>query len=106
LEILEPDVMTPVQFFGALKPRMRQDGERRLMAAVLQDGVETFQKYAFAADEDGRELFEEAKAWVTARFDHSLFSFVTVCEMLEIDPDYLRAGLLRWREEGARPIDL
>ena len=41
-EFLEPDVMTPDQFFGLLRQRSWQDGERRLMAAVLQDGIENF----------------------------------------------------------------
>jgi hypothetical protein len=98
-EILEPDVMTPVQFFGAFRRRSWQDGERRLMSAVLQEGIETFQKHAASRDELGRTLFEEAHRWVVARFDRSLFSFATVCEMLEIDADYLRTGLLRWLEE-------
>jgi hypothetical protein len=98
-EILEPDVMTPVQFFGAFRRRSWQDGERRLMSAVLQEGIETFQKHAFSTDELGKTLFEEAHRWVVARFDRSLFSFATVCEMLEIDAAYLRAGLLRWIED-------
>ena len=57
-EFLEPDVMTPDQFFGLLRGRSWQDGERRLMAAVLQDGIENFQKYAFAKDPLGRDIFD------------------------------------------------
>ena len=63
-----------------------------------QDGIETFQKYALARDELGREQFEEAQRWLTARFDRSLFSFVTLCDLLEIDAEYLRSGMLRWWE--------
>ncbi len=98
-EFLEPDVMTPEQFFGLLRQRSWQDGERRLMAAVLQDGIENFQKYAFATDPLGREIFDVERSWVVARKDHSLFAFNTVCEVLDIDPDCLRAGLLRWVEQ-------
>ncbi|MEW6272161.1 MAG: hypothetical protein AB1689_23000 [Thermodesulfobacteriota bacterium] len=97
-EVLEPDVMTPEQFFGLLRQRSWQDGERRLMAAVLQDGIENFQKYAFATDPLGRELFDVERSWIVAD-DHALFSFTTVCEVLDIDPGCLRNGLLRWLEQ-------
>ena len=95
-DFLEPDLMLPEQFFPALRRGQARNGERRLMAAVLQDGVETFQKYALARDPAGRELFDEARAWIGARHDATLFSFTTVCDVLEIDPDHLRQGLLRW----------
>lgn len=97
-DLLEPDVMTPEQFFGLLRRRSWQDGERRLMAAVLQDGIENFQKYAFATDPLGRELFDVERDWIESD-DHALFSFTTVCEVLDIDPDCLRSGLLRWLEQ-------
>jgi hypothetical protein len=32
-----------------------------------------------------------------------LFSFVNVCEALEIDPAFLRQGLLAWKEKQAVP---
>jgi hypothetical protein len=98
-DVLEPDVMTPEQFFGLLRQRSWQDGERRLMAAVLQDGIENFQKYAFATDPLGREIFDVEHGWLVADDDHALFAFNTVCEVLDIDPDCLRTGLLRWVEQ-------
>jgi hypothetical protein len=102
---LEPDLMLPEQFFGALRRGSAQNGERRLMAAVLQEGIETFQKYAGARDAEGRALFEDARAWIVARHDQDLFSFTTVCAVLDIDADCVRGGLLRWldrqRVEGA-----
>jgi hypothetical protein len=93
---LEPDLMLPEQYFGALRRSSNQNGERRLMAAVLQEGIETFQKYATAQDPEGRELFADARSWILARYDQDLFSFTTVCATLEIDAECLRGGLLRW----------
>ncbi|HZR85032.1 MAG TPA: hypothetical protein VFD92_28310 [Candidatus Binatia bacterium] len=103
---LEPDLMLPEQFFTALRRSSAQNGERRLMAAVLQEGIETFQKYAGARDPEGRELFEDARAWIVARHDQDLFSFTTVCAVLELDADCLRGGLLGWlggRNTAVRP---
>ena len=37
---------------------------------------------------------------MTAKDSHDLFAFDTVCEVLEIDPDYLRGGLLAWVEQN------
>ena len=102
MEMLDPDVMTPEQFFGLLRGTART-GERRLMAAVLQDGIETFQKNADARDPVGRELFDEARAWILARHDPSLFSFTTVCDVLDLDSNALRGGLLRWLASQKRP---
>ena len=93
---LEPDLMLPEQFFGALRRSSSQNGERRLMAAVLQEGIETFQRYAAAGDPEGRELFHDARAWILARHDSALFSFTSVCAILDIDAECLRGGLLRW----------
>jgi hypothetical protein len=99
--------MTPDQFARLFHRRSWQDGERRLMAAVLQDAVETFHKHAFARSEVGRELFAEVKRWITDIDDHSLFAFTTVCEALDIDPSCLRGGLLRWLDENrGKPVQI
>jgi hypothetical protein len=95
---LEPDLMLPEQFFGALRRANAHNGERRLMAAVLQEGIETFQKHALSRDAESRELFADARAWIVARHDQDLFSFTTVCGVLDLDADCLRSGLLRWLE--------
>ncbi|MBM4266511.1 MAG: hypothetical protein FJ144_07875 [Deltaproteobacteria bacterium] len=107
IDSLEPDHMTPEQFAGLLRRHSWRDGEHRLVAAVLQDAVETFQKHAFATSPEKRELFDEVYGWVTNREDHSLFAFTTVCEILGLDPDYLRGGLLRWLEQNRkRPVSI
>lgn len=104
---LEPDHMLPEQFFGALRSQAGTSGERRLMAAVLQEGIETLQKTVGATDPEGRKAFCDALAWLRARHDADLFSFTTVCAVLDIDADWLRDGLLRRlesrRAEAKRP---
>ena len=61
MEMLDPDLMTPDQFFGLLRGTART-GERKLMAAVLQDGIETFQKNASARDPVG--LYRQVGAFL------------------------------------------
>jgi hypothetical protein len=69
--------------------------EKRLMFAILLDAVECFQQYA--GHEDNR-LFIETEDWVSEDDRGWVFSFINVCEALEIDPQYLRKGLLHWKE--------
>ena len=93
----EADALLPMQFF----PPFRQgtlERERLLMLAVLQDAVECYQRYAHARTERGRQEFEEAQAWLNSHDRSWLFSFESICDILEIDADCLRRGLSEWRE--------
>jgi hypothetical protein len=47
----------------------------------------------------GRKLFRETAGWFASDDTSSPFCFVTICQLLGLDPDYLRAGLRRWRDE-------
>jgi len=96
--LFEPDVMLPVQYFSVLRKRSPQGPEYFLVIAMLQDAIECFQKYHFASDEIGRELFEDAREWITSTDQKWPFSFENVCAILKLDAAYLRGGLLRWAE--------
>ena len=95
------DIVLPVQFFEAVKHRApTKTGEYRLLIAVLHDAVSRFQKYVLDDDPD----CAEAEQWILctdtalATTDVPRFSFEFICTALDIDVDYLRGGLRRWRE--------
>lgn len=71
-------------------------GERRLLIALLEDGVRCYQKYAFSGTRRGRRLFREAEAWFDATADASV-PFAYVCDVLGVEPDYVRNNLRSWR---------
>jgi hypothetical protein len=73
-------------------------GEQRLMLAVLQDAVECFQKYVLAQCLWEKRLFQEAEDWILERNSGWPFSFENICENLQLNPDYIRHGLLVWKE--------
>ena len=75
-----------------------QEGEEGLMLAVLADAVEDFQKYVLAEDEKGKKLFQEEEEWILEKNSDWLFSFENICEALRLDPNYIRQGLLSWKE--------
>jgi hypothetical protein len=71
--------------------------EYQLLWAVLEEAVETYMKYATATHCRGERLFHEAADWIF-QDDYTRFcSFTNICHILEIDPDYVRTGLVRWR---------
>ena len=74
------------------------NGEERLMLAVLENAIEHFQEYAFAGDPKGRALFIEAEQWMFENDNDWFYSFENVCETLRLSPDYVRQGMLLWRE--------
>jgi hypothetical protein len=97
VSLFQPDLLLPLQFFAGLRRKAQADGERRLMLAILEDAVDCFQKYAMAKDGRTRQLFADAEQWFLSDDRRWPFSFVNVCEALEIQPQFLRRGLLSWK---------
>jgi hypothetical protein len=95
-----PDFMLAEQFFDARRAGL--EGERSLMLAVLRDAVECYQKYALARDPRGRFEFDEARRWIESPDRDWPYSFENICDVLDIDPVYLREGLERYAPRGLR----
>ncbi len=82
-------------------------GERTLLATLLSDAIECYCKHLRPKNRHQRQLFHEAETWIMGEDEvvashpggsaHA-FSFPYVCEVLDIDADYLRGGLRRWRD--------
>jgi hypothetical protein len=70
--------------------------EKRLMLALLEGAVSDFQTYATAVGGRGRRLFAEAQAWFVSRAADDPLDFESICEVLGLDPSFIRTGLQRW----------
>ena len=97
-DVFEPDVLLPIQYFAALKRKRFSCGEHRLVIAILQDAVECFQKHIHARDSKRRQLFLDAEVWVADEDYTGTFSFNNICDLLGMNPSYLRQGLFSWRD--------
>ena len=75
-----------------------REGEEGLMLAVLDNAIECFQKYVLAQREREKRLFQEAEDWILEKDSDWFFSFENICETLELYPDYIRQGLMYWKE--------
>jgi len=69
--------------------------EKRLMLAVLECAVNDFQTYAKVPTGRGQRLFTKVAAWFSSSASGP-FDFDGICEATELDPDYIRKGLLDW----------
>jgi hypothetical protein len=96
--LLQPDTLLPSQYFAALRRKGAHEPERRLVIAVLQDAVDCFQKHAAARDRKARQLYLDAEEWICSEDRSWPFSFENVCDLLQINSEYLRRGLMAWRD--------
>jgi len=95
--LFQPDELAAEEYQRTFKRRIPFEPEKRLLLAVLEDAIICFQKYFHAQDAKQRRLYEEAVSWIFARGDDRDFSFENICETCGLDADYLRMGLLNWR---------
>ena len=94
LALIEPTDSGTVE---SIFKRSIREGEEKLMLAVLENATEDFQKYILANDKRGIELFEDAENWILETQSPSFFSFENICAHLDLDPEYVRRGFMRWK---------
>ena len=97
--LFEPDTLLPIQYFEAMRRKHLLEGEKRLILSVLEDAVECFMKCIDSATNKGQRLFRDADEWISLEDKRWVFSFDNVCDMLDINAEYMRAGLRRWKDK-------
>jgi hypothetical protein len=96
--LFEPDTLLPIQYFEAMRRKHLLEGEKRLILSVLEDAIECYMKCIEAATSKGQRLFRDADEWINHEDKRWVFSFDNVCDMLDINPEYMRLGLRKWKE--------
>ena len=96
-QYFETDILSGYQFFKVFKQKSASDPERRMILAFLSDAIECFQKYANAGNRRGRTLCANAESWINSRDSSWPYSFEHICDVLDINANYLRIGLMQWR---------
>ncbi|HEV2169665.1 MAG TPA: hypothetical protein VGR40_01895 [Candidatus Binatus sp.] len=97
--LFEPDTLLPIQYFEAMRKKHLLEGEKRLILSVLEDAIECFMKCIDASTNKGQRLFREADEWIAHEDKRWVFSFDNVCDMLDINPEYMRMGLRKWKDK-------
>jgi len=97
--LFEPDTLLSAQYFDNLRRKTILEPEKALLLAVLEDAINCFQDNVLAESGKAKKRFDEAEEWVLDEGGDWIFSFRNVCEHLGFSPDYVRRGLLRWKEK-------
>jgi hypothetical protein len=90
-----PEVILPTQIEWGSRLAIAL-GERRLLWAMLLDAAACFYKHRHARDNSGRKLFREAERWIRSSDSAWPFSFQSVCDLLGLNAQQVRIGLLDW----------
>ena len=76
-------------------PEVEASPTNRLMLAILEEALVTFQKGLISCDAAQRCRSREVDRWIASKDEDFVFSFESICSCLNIDPEYLREGLTR-----------
>lgn len=100
-EDLWPQVLLPTQYTDMCRNAQARPPELRLRLAILEDAVRCYQRNVNGTRPRARRIFSETEEWFAADEPEEPFSFASICAVLDIDCDFFRAGLRRWRAQGA-----
>ena len=67
--------------------------EKTLLSAILEEAVQDYRKYSRGRDLKSKSRFHEVDEWFKRRDKKWIFSFESVCQLLDLDPEYIRRRL-------------
>ena len=100
-DLLEPSIVLPAQFYALAPGNRGWGGEQCLMAAVLEDAIAIYLKPTPSGTSQARHVLRDARQWLHSEDRSWVFSFLRVCEALDLDPDAIRRSLRRSRRGDA-----
>jgi hypothetical protein len=86
----------PEQFFDSRVTLITVCPETALMYAVLEDAFLCYKKMFELTIPDVQRRAQEAEQWFFSDDSDWLFSFVSVCHALGLEPKYIRTKLKHW----------
>lgn len=94
---LDADIIVPSQYFDRIRSEESAQPEKRLMLAVMENAIATFQHSIPGVTRRQRRLLKETEEWVYSGDTSWPCSFENICAVLGIEADYLRGGLAEWK---------
>lgn len=65
----------------------------RLMLAVLEEALTTFQRGLNYTSAENLRRYDEVDQWLSSDETDSPFTFINICRSLKIDEEYIRTGV-------------
>jgi hypothetical protein len=97
--LFQPDELAAHEYQMTFKRIRPLEPEKMLMLAILEDAIMCFRRYLHAKHYKERRLHQDAASWIFDGTDIGTFSFENICMICGLEADYLRMGLLHWREQ-------
>src|SRR3989344_6307027 len=100
-----PEVFLPEQYFDSVRAESPTNmREVRLMMAVLEEAIASYQRYAIEPVRRNLKGFRDARQWIDSTDTTWPYSFENVCAMLHLEPEVLRCGFRAWREPRVQAL--
>ena len=97
------DILVQSQYLDTFRRSEHLEPEKSLLAAILEDAVQEYPNYSGAHDSTGKSRFNEVEEWFNRGDKKWLFSFENICELLGLDPEYIRRRVGETPEED-KPV--
>ena len=101
--LFQPDTVAPAEYFKIYERKPGLEPEKKLMLAVLEDAIGCFQNFVCATDNRRKKCFLEAEEWFNEEESEWIFSFENICDVLRLDLQCLRQGLISWKGKRLAP---
>jgi hypothetical protein len=101
----QPDVLCVGEYLHVYQGRPAETPERRLIAAILRDAVDCYLRDCFTKNRHRKRSFREAEEWFFKSDGYGVFSLENVCNVLNIDPGYIRRTLKEYEQQNSPEAD-
>lgn len=96
--VFEPHTILPVQYCNRQRS-VAWSAEQRLMAAILEDAITVCSKRIAPRTSKAKQVLREALRWLRSNDRTWMFSFLRICETLDLEPTAIRRGIRILRGE-------
>jgi len=95
----DSEVILPEQYFVHGGEDPRSEPARRLMLAVLEDALLTLGSHWRSRSRHARRIVAEVEVWFASNSRADPFAFGSICDVLGLDPAYIRDAIRGWKEQ-------
>ncbi len=89
----EIDAIHPTQYYLANRSMRLASGEKKLMLAILKDGIKCYRRNLSATSAHSQKIFNETEEWFEDNDSLYLYSFRNICAWLGVDFKLIREKL-------------